>query len=400
MQRSSRRFGPSDLLSSLLAEAAGGDGSLTSLCAASGAKCSPQNIHKRLGSSACDLLASVLAGVIGRQSAEAACSLFGGRIIVEDCSHFLAPEGLCQALPSHGNQHGATAGVKLHLAFDLLGGRPLRCDLIPARVSDQSLAERCVEDLEAGDLLVRDKGFFAINSLVQIQLAGAFYLSRLPRSVKPMDDEGRLLDLPGLVAGATGSSVELVVRIGQETDLPTRLILLRLPRRVALERIRAWRQKSGKRRGRLPSEELFWCHWEPLVTNLDATRADAETLASLYRCRWRIELIFKALKSGGFARMLAGKATNVHHWLALLLARLIALALVLPLEAQLVARLRPTRPPSVLKFLRWALDRLRMTILQRLDVDPEATGRILTRCLSMDRRKLPGHHDHLRLVLG
>jgi hypothetical protein len=42
-------------------------------------------------------------------------------------------------------------------------------------------------------------------------------------------------------------------------------------------------------------------HWRLLTTLLVTTKADAEEVIGLYRPRWRIEQVFRALKSDGLA---------------------------------------------------------------------------------------------------
>jgi hypothetical protein len=44
------------------------------------------------------------------------------RILVEGSSGQVLPKANCDNFPAHGNHRGATAGVKIDFAFDLLSG--------------------------------------------------------------------------------------------------------------------------------------------------------------------------------------------------------------------------------------------------------------------------------------
>lgn len=399
IRRASRNFSPADLLRSLIAECCGGSGTFKALSAAGGARTSSQNIHKRINADATNFLASVL-GTALSDDERMNCSIFN-RVVIEDCSHFQAPERLVEQLPSYGNQHGKTAGVKLHFAYDLLSGSPVCVDLIKARVTDQSLAEKLVaNELRAGDLLIRDKGFFSVNALVEIQFLKAFYLSRLPRSLKPMDEDGSPLDLVARLMKASGNMVECVATLGHQTGLPTRLIAVRVPKQKAKQREIDCRKRIRQSRGKLPAKHLVHCHWELVVTNVPFPMMKAEDLAALYRCRWRIELAFKALKSGHFSSAMATHSTNKHHWLALLLARLIAFLPVLRLGQPdtTVGSMPP--PPSLHKCAKLWFVALGLKILAPVFGEPGALDRIMRRCCLFDRRKRDNHYDFLANCLS
>lgn len=403
MRRQFRRFSPADLLRSLMAEAAGGDGTFCSLSAATGGRSSAQNIHQRLKAPACDFLASVLAHRLGGGVALGrAGAVFPGRVLVEDCSHFQAHASLAGELPAHGNHLGATAGAKLHLVVDLVEGNMVNCSLLPATTSDQSLAHRVIEEgLQPGDLLLRDKGFFSVEALRDIEEKGAFYLSRLPKTLRPLDENDEAIDLPKLLARETREVVILHASLGRDFGLPSGLIALRVPKAVRRRRERECRQRLGRRRGRLPAWERFYCQWELMVTNLGLTEARAQALSTLYRCRWRIELIFKGMKSGNFSSRLAAKRTNKHHFLALLLARLLALALALPLETFLCrTRTEASAPPSLLKTFKLFFSSLRAFLLSQAFAPPAAFPSILKRAASMNKRKRSNHQDFFHAGLA
>ncbi len=60
--------------------------------------------------------------------------------------------------------------------------------------------------------------------------------------------------------------------------------------------------------------------WEIYLTNLSGKQADAGTIIETYRLRWRIENLFKALKSNTHGLLLAKHRSNPSHVQVLVLA--------------------------------------------------------------------------------
>ena len=64
---------------------------------------------------------------------------------------------------------------------------------------------------------------------------------------------------------------------------------MRLPRKVAQQRLRELK-KNLKKKGRTPSDrQRVLCQWLVLITDLAADRFSLEEIFILYRVRWQIE---------------------------------------------------------------------------------------------------------------
>ena len=82
-----------------------------------------------------------------------------------------------------------------------------------------------------------------------------------------------------------------------ETRLDCRLVAVRLPEKVAQQRLRKLKQ-TLKKKGRTISErQRVMCQWLVLITNLPADQFTIEEICVLYRVRWQVELLFKRWKS-------------------------------------------------------------------------------------------------------
>ncbi|MFC4996042.1 transposase [Rubritalea tangerina] len=96
------------------------------------------------------------------------------RILIEDST--FVPMGAINAanFPGHGNSNGVTAGFKLDLAFDALNNHILHQQFSPARESDKKLGKQLIENIQPNDLVLRDMGYFSIESFSNIEAQSAF----------------------------------------------------------------------------------------------------------------------------------------------------------------------------------------------------------------------------------
>jgi hypothetical protein len=89
------------------------------------------------------------------------------------------------------------------------------------------------------------------------------------------------------------------VLLGQQTRLPVRLLMVRVPQDVADERRKRIRQAAWAQ-GRQPSEEvLYLAGWTLVVTNVPRTRLSLPEALVLLRLRWQIERLFRLWKEHG-----------------------------------------------------------------------------------------------------
>ena len=149
--------------------------------------------------------------------------------------------------------------------------------------------------LGAGDLVLRDLGYFTLASFKAIAARGAFFLTRLrygvilfsPQSADPLD-LARML--------RPGQALDIEVLLGQREKLPVRLLAFPLPEAAANERRRKARANRDKRLSHSEAY-LYLLGWNLFLSNASKDRLALATAAKLYRLRWRVEILFKAWKS-------------------------------------------------------------------------------------------------------
>jgi len=222
---------------------------------------------------------------------------------------------------------GGKAALKIQARLDVLSGA-LLVDLTPGRECDQK-AEIKTKDLQAGELHIRDLGYFDLDALEKITQRDGYFVSRMMHGTVVFDLEGNRLNLLEFLRDASGD-VDIWVLVGRGKKLKMRLLARRLPDWVAESRRRKCRQKV-KDKGRTATEEqLELRSWTIIVTNVPeealplpaVEEASAEKPAApwltmdeaiaLMRHRWQIELLFKLWKSQGkLARTRRRKAQRI-----------------------------------------------------------------------------------------
>lgn len=328
--RISRKFSASGFLLALLRSVTKGDASLNQLAMHLGtfqsATMSRQAMHKRFSQASTDFLLGIYQRLLKDKSRE----VFEGlgqapfkRVLVEDSTIISMAKSNAEHFPNNGNRHTATAGCKCLLLTDLLTGDVLSSELHSARDSDQALAGHILKHCRPGDLIVRDMGFFHLESLHGIETREAFWISRLPASVSLATMDGT--ELRDLLKRARGNHIDIPVLIGRHPRrrIPCRLVATRLGSEDT-NKNRRMRKREARKRGATASKEgLLRDGWRLLITNLPPEAITATRLNDIYALRWSIEIQFRSLKqSCQISRALTHKS-DYFHLQALVLSALL-----------------------------------------------------------------------------
>lgn len=136
---------------------------------------------------------------------------------------------------------------------------------------ERSLIDATLESIRAKDLWIADRNFCTLKFLFGIARRLGYFLIRQHGTLK-----GKLLDRPRKIGRSTTGVVyeQVIVLIDPETDKPCKF------RRLTVKLDKPTR--DGDR-------ELH------LLTNVRKRKADAVTLANLYRKRWTIETVFQEI---------------------------------------------------------------------------------------------------------
>ena len=326
--RKSPRFTPGAFLQSLLSAVVTGKASFNQIVADLKSRAlvpmARQSMHERIGITSTAFLMRVLGELTAQRFAPSCAALEGSpirRLLIEDASAQVMPKANATEFPAHGNHHGPTAGVKIDLAYDLLTGNILSHSLHLATEQDKDIGKDLIARLLPGDLVLRDMGYFSLKEFTLVEVAGAWWLTRLPLNVgvflkgsNPVEE---------ILKRTKKNMIDLPAHAGEQGK-PCRFIALRASPEVTEARRRERREKA-KKSGKSPcAKGLVRDGWHLMLTNLPTELADARKLSIIYRARWAVEIQFRAWKQSLDMTGALNRRSNTHHIHAIVLSAMIA----------------------------------------------------------------------------
>lgn len=253
-----------------------------------------------------------------------------GRVFLEDSTQCRLHEQLAEAFKGSGGS-ASRATVKIDVIYELLHHQLHACTVTDGRAADQGLAMTILASLRVGDLVIRDLGYFSVEALHQIASKNAWFLSRLSSKVAVYATAEATAEAVALVdhvqpTVAQHGVGDFAVYLGA-ARLPCRLLAYRLPDTVVDQR-RRQAYETARKKGRTPTQAyLHWLQYAWYITNVGRTVWAAEVVATVYRIRWQIELLFKQWKSLLHLHVLKG--TRPERIRCLLYGRLITITMLM-----------------------------------------------------------------------
>ncbi len=223
------------------------------------------------------------------------------RVLIKDSTKFDLPDSLKEVLPGFGGS-ASKAGVSIQCEFDIKSGAVNDLSLNPAKRSDNKNALQTIDLVQAGDLTIRDLGYFVLDYFKHIAQE-AFFLSRLHTKILVyQEQEGTLqeLDFAKLYQEMESGKIhrhDKEVYIGEKDKFPVRLIVELMPEEVVAKRLKKINQYNKKKGYQTSQEYKDRARFNLFITNIKGEILTGEAIAKIYRVRWQIELIFKTWKS-------------------------------------------------------------------------------------------------------
>lgn len=219
------------------------------------------------------------------------------QLLLQDSTVCSLPENLTKLFKGCGG--GASkAGVKIDCLYDY---KSADFTLQPRAASqpDSTMVMQAI--IPKSSLTLRDLGYFKTENFQQIEVAEAFYISRLLFNVKVYlsnDKDAQALDLPSVWQQMKEEQIfDTEVFIGQKTKFPTRLVFQKLPKEVADAKKKKLIKDKKKKGKTLSKERLAYCEVNAFITNLDAEKWPPQLIMKIYKVRWQVEILFKVWKS-------------------------------------------------------------------------------------------------------
>lgn len=220
------------------------------------------------------------------------------RVLIEDSTCQKVDSSLSAVFPSTKDEKAeGIARMRIQTIYDLVGNAFVFFKLESFCQNDQSAAENILSVAQEGDLILRDRGYFILEVLRKIIDSGIYFLSLWKPGVALLDfHTQKEINLAEDLRKTKGNEVDIPILLGKKTQIPVRLICLRLPDAVANSKRRKARENAPKKANH---SEIYYelLGWNIFVTNVPQTIWTVLQLSFAYRVRWRIETIFKCWKS-------------------------------------------------------------------------------------------------------
>lgn len=268
-----------------------------------GLEITPQGLDQRFSETASDLLYEVLQAALAETICAEAVTIpvlqrFAG-VYIEDSSSLTLPEALASVWSGCGGSGSAShSAVKLQVRWDMLQGGLDGPYLTHGRTHDR-VASEMNQTLPASSLLIRDLGYWKLDSFEKVARADSFWLSRMQAQTGFFDQEGQLWSPATFVRQQTSDSLDIPIELGLTKRLKARLVGFRVPSSVAQERRRKLKETARRKGQSVSQDRLTLCDWTLFVTNVPQAMLIPEEVLVLARLRWQIELLFKLWKSQG-----------------------------------------------------------------------------------------------------
>lgn len=294
---------PEQFLLLLLSEDSIGNHSLVQLCASLSADfnvvMTTEGLNQRFNSRAVKFLKACFYALFMRQldiPKPIAIRRLFNRIRILDSTSF----DLSSIYEDYKGANGS--GVKIQLEYELYHGNFLNLAVQEGIESDAKYPE-VIQDIQQGDLCLRDMGYYSIDNLLDIEKQGGYFISRVKQNINlyKKNDNGKWEKIDPLKETEhlkPGEVMELdEVKIGGRIKNPliTRVIFAKLTEEQVSKRQAHLNKKKKKGKSILSAQQNIAVNI--YITNIPQTMVKKEDIHAIYSLRWQIEILFKTWKS-------------------------------------------------------------------------------------------------------
>lgn len=277
------------------------------------------------------------------------------RIIIQDSTIIKLPQRLFEHFSGVKNQITQVANARMQLAFDLKSNVFCLFSIDPYSFNDLLAAQNLA--IRKGYLIIRDRGYCCLAEINRILEYQADFIYRYHHGLTYYDvHTGQIVNIYKLVKNK--SKLKIQLRIGKADGPIVTLLAVRVKEDIANRR----REQLKKSTKRTPSKELLQLlSWSIFFTSIEEDEIEFEEIFALYSLRWRIEIIFKVMKS----HLNLDKIHNVpkHQLTFILLGKMILLVIITQFIYETVCHKiynKTGKIISLLKLVRYLKDNINM----------------------------------------
>lgn len=242
---------------------------------------------------------------------------FFNNIILHDSTTQQLPSHLAPFFPGSFSHGKSTAILRVQAAYNFTQNQWLDMTIGAYTDNDQGQAGALLRSLEKKDLLIRDLGYFVLETIKQL-IEHQYLITKWDHKTHILDIKGNKIDLPSFIAknfrkNKKNRKQDFSILLGKDKQIKMRMVVHRLPKKQAKQRI-AEAKKNRHSRANHSQEYYELLQYEIYLTNIPLTILDAQHIAKMYGLRWYIEIIFKAWKSYcNFKKMFKKTRMNYHR---------------------------------------------------------------------------------------
>jgi Transposase DDE domain len=309
------------------------------------------------------------------------------RIIIQDSTIINLPQRLFSIFSGVSNGLVQVANARIQIALDILCNHIIHFSLDSYSTNDIKAANQL--SIQQGDLLIRDRGYFSIAEIKRIIKASAHFIYRYKHGINYCHvNTGEPINL--LKKLNKTKTTDIMVKLGDINGPVVRLIAM--PVKTELADMR--RAKLKKQAKHHPQKEvLALLSWSIFITSIEDESMNYDEIFELYKLRWRIEILFKAMKS----HLNLGHIHNVsnNQLKFIVLAKLLWLVLILQFVYELLITLIKKyydKDLSFLKLIRLLTEHKNvlcdlMGLTHKNKINDCQTLKILAKYCTYDKRK-------------
>jgi Transposase DDE domain len=231
-------------------------------------------------------------------------------VLIQDSTVIPLASELRSKYKGSSGRTGDFSSMRIQCIVDLKSNRFKEFSFHSFTDNDVSVATNILTKAQKQDLVIRDLGYFSLESFSEMDDQGIKYLSRLKPNVLIFDQQGKPLKISKILGSRQIASTKILMG---KNKIPTRLIIAKVPTAIASERIRKAKNNRDKRLN-YSNEYYKTLKYTLLITNVDSKIWNPEDALSAYGIRWNIETIFKEIKSGmHLHKVVTPKYTNLYR---------------------------------------------------------------------------------------
>lgn len=308
------------------------------------------------------------------------------RILIQDSTIIRLPVGLFPDFSGVANAQGEVCNARIQCVYDLISEQFVSFSIDPYSKNDLTAAPEII--LEAGDLVLRDRGYLIIDEIQRHIDSHAHCIYRFKFNMILKDPQTeKSIDIFPILKKA--KQLDMKIMLNNKAKTIVRLLAYPVSVEIADNR----RMKAKKENKKNPSKEyLESLSWSIYITTITDENIDYAFIYKAYSLRWRIEIIFKCWKSNmGFAKIHNVSKTQLNVWLLARFIMIIICAQLIFIRCRLIIKTEFNKHLSLLKLTNYLLRNVNKIadIIEEINTSEQKSGRCmkaLTKYCTYDKR--------------